>query len=98
AERPLLSAALADAAAHGVYVVWLGNDVRNLPGQTGTIVEAVDARSQVTVTDVATGHAVADVSLDGTTREVAERAARALAPIHDISERAGAGDIPPRVG
>ena len=95
--RALVSASLADAAANGVIAVWLGRTGRNLPGQTGSIVEAEDSRSQVMVTDVASGQKVADVSADGVDRDTAERVARALSPIKDISELARAGDIPPRV-
>jgi S-DNA-T family DNA segregation ATPase FtsK/SpoIIIE len=96
-DRALVSAALADASECGVVAIWLGRDARNLPGQAGSIVQAQDTRSVVTVTDVATGRSVQDVSVDGVDTEVADRAARSLAPIHDISELARAGDIPPRV-
>lgn len=96
-DRALVSAALSDAAECGVVAIWLGRDARNLPGQAGSIVQAGDGRSAVTVTDVATGRSVHDVSVDGVNIEMADRAARSLAPIHDISELARAGDIPPRV-
>ncbi len=38
-DRAIVSAALADMDDLGVAVVWLGRDARNLPGQTGAIVE-----------------------------------------------------------
>jgi DNA segregation ATPase FtsK/SpoIIIE, S-DNA-T family len=96
-DRALVSAALSGAAEHGITAIWLGRDARNLPGQTGSIVEAKDARSVVTVTDVASGESVQDVTVDGVDREAADRAARTIAPIRDISELARAGDIPPRI-
>jgi S-DNA-T family DNA segregation ATPase FtsK/SpoIIIE len=97
-DRALVSAALSDVSDYGVAVVWLGRDSRDLPGQTGAIVELDDDRAVLRLTDVASGLVTANVSAEGMHRELAERAARGLAPIRDISELARAGDIPKRVG
>ena len=97
-DRALVSAALADVADHGVAVIWLGRDARNLPGQTGVIVEIEEPRAVLSVTDVATGAMTDDVSLEALPLELAGRTARLLAPVQDISELARAGDIPRRVG
>jgi S-DNA-T family DNA segregation ATPase FtsK/SpoIIIE len=96
-DRALVTASLAGAAEFGVVAIWVGREVRNLPGQTGSIVEAADGRAVVTVTDVAAGQALQDVSVDGVDLDLAETAARALAPIRDVSELARGGDIPSRV-
>lgn len=97
-DRALVSAALADVADHGVAVLWLGGDARNLPGQTGAIVEVEKARAVGSATDVATGMVTHDVSVESLSLELATGMARLLAPVQDISELARAGDIPRRVG
>jgi DNA segregation ATPase FtsK/SpoIIIE, S-DNA-T family len=97
-DRALLSAALTDVADLGIAAVWLGRDARNLPGQTGAIVEIDSTRAVLTVTDVASGQTTAEVSAEAVGLELAERTARLLAPMRDIGELARAGDIPKRVG
>lgn len=97
-DRSLVSAAFSEAAENGVTAIWLGRDARNLPGQSGAIIEASDSRSLVTVTDVSSGGSFDDLTADGAELDEADRAARTLAPIHDISELARAGDIPARIG
>jgi S-DNA-T family DNA segregation ATPase FtsK/SpoIIIE len=97
-DRALLSATLTDVADLGIAAVWLGRDARNLPGQTGAIIEIEAGRSVLALTDVALGQTIAQVSAEALSLELAERAARLLAPIRDISELARAGDIPRRVG
>lgn len=97
-DRALLSAALHDAADHGIAVIWLGGDRRNLPGQTGAIVEIEQARAVLSMTDVSAGRVTEDSSAEALPLELAERSARLLAPIRDVSELARAGDIPRQVG
>lgn len=97
-DRALVSAALADVAEHGIAVIWLGRDTRNLPGQTGAILEIEGGRAVLSLTDVATGAVTDDVSAEALTLELAGRTARLLAPIRDISELARAGDIPRQIG
>ncbi len=96
-DRSLVSASLADAAEYGVVAIWLGHGPRNLPGQTGSIIEVLDDRWAATVTDVASGAVTQDVTLDGVEPEAADGVARMLAPVQDISEMARTGDIPPRI-
>jgi S-DNA-T family DNA segregation ATPase FtsK/SpoIIIE len=97
-DRALVSAALADAGDHGIAVLWLGRDSRNLPGQTGAIVDIEESRAVLRLTDVATGAVTENVSADALPLELAGRTARLLAPIRDIGELARSGDIPRRVG
>ncbi len=97
-DRALVSAALTDVADLGIAALWLGRDTRNLPGQTGAIVEIDTGRAVLSLTDVASGQTTAEVSAEAVSLELAERAARLLAPVRDISELARAGDIPKRIG
>jgi len=97
-DRALVSSALTDVADVGIAVLWLGRDARNLPGQTGAIIEIDSARAVLSLTDVSSGQTTAEVSAEAVAFELAERTARLLAPVRDISELARAGDIPKRVG
>jgi DNA segregation ATPase FtsK/SpoIIIE, S-DNA-T family len=97
-DRALLTAALTGAAEHGIAVIWIGRNSRDLPGQTGAIVEIEEGRSILKLTDVASGESTAGASAESLAEELAASAARALAPIRDISELARSGDIPRRVG
>ena len=97
-DRALLTATLTDIADLGIAVLWVGRDARDLPGQTGAIVELESERAVLAFTDVASGQRTEDVSAEGMSVELAEHAARLLAPIRDIGELARAGDIPKQVG
>jgi S-DNA-T family DNA segregation ATPase FtsK/SpoIIIE len=97
-DRALVSSALTGVADVGIAVLWLGRDARNLPGQTGAIIEIDSARAVLSLTDVSSGQTTAEVSAEAVALELAERTARLLAPVRDISELARAGDIPKRVG
>jgi DNA segregation ATPase FtsK/SpoIIIE, S-DNA-T family len=97
-DRALISSALTDVGEVGIAAIWLGREPRDLPGQAGAFVELERARAVLAFTDVACGTRVAEVSAEAVSRELAERTARLLAPIHDVSELARAGDIPKRVG
>jgi S-DNA-T family DNA segregation ATPase FtsK/SpoIIIE len=97
-DRALVSSALTDVADLGIAALWLGGDARNLPGQTGAIIEIDTARAVLSLTDVSSGQTTAEVSAEAVSLELAERTARLLAPVRDISELARAGDIPKRVG
>jgi S-DNA-T family DNA segregation ATPase FtsK/SpoIIIE len=97
-DRALVSSALTDVADLGIAALWLGRDARNLPGQTGAIIEIDTGRAVLSLTDVASGQTTAEVSAEAVALKLAERTARLLAPVRDISELARAGDIPKRVG
>jgi DNA segregation ATPase FtsK/SpoIIIE, S-DNA-T family len=97
-DRALVTSALTDVADLGITAIWLGRDARNLPGQTGAIIEVDTARSVLSLTDVVSGHTTAEVSAEAVSLELVDRGARLLAPVRDISELARAGDIPKRVG
>jgi S-DNA-T family DNA segregation ATPase FtsK/SpoIIIE len=96
-DRALVSSALSGVADVGVSVVWLGREARDLPGQTGAIVELERGRAVLALTDVASGQRTEEVSADAMSLELADRSARMLAPVRDVSELARAGDIPKRV-
>ncbi|HXP29143.1 MAG TPA: FtsK/SpoIIIE domain-containing protein, partial [Solirubrobacteraceae bacterium] len=97
-DRSLLTAAISDVADRSISVVWMGRNTRGLPGQTATIVELEQERAVLSVTDVASGEETREVSADALDTGVAERAARLLAPVRDVSELARTGEIPSRVG
>jgi len=97
-DRALVAAALQDLAGLGVAVVWIGSDARSLPGQTAAIVEIQSDRAALDLTDVGSGTTIHDASVDQISVSFAERTARFLSPVRDVSELARAGDIPKRVG
>lgn len=96
-DRAAVTAALGDAPEQGVTVIWLGRDSRHLPGQTGAIIEIEEARAVLSLTDVATAEVIGNASAEGLPLDLADKAARLLAPLRDIGELARAGDIPRRV-
>lgn len=97
-DRALVSLALTDVADLGIAVLWLGRDARNLPGQTGAIIDVDTGRAVLSLTEVASGQTTTEVSAEAVALGLAERTGRLLAPVRDISELARAGDIPKRVG
>jgi DNA segregation ATPase FtsK/SpoIIIE, S-DNA-T family len=97
-DRALVSSALTDVSDLGIAVLWLGRDARDLPGQTGAIVEVDTGRAVLSLTDVESGQTTNEVSAEAVSLELAKRAARLLAPVRDIGELARAGDIPKRIG
>ncbi len=97
-DRGLLGSVLADAAGRGMAAIWLGEDVRDLPGQAGAIAEARADRAALDLTEVGSGARVADISADSISLELAAETARLLAPLRDVGERSHGGDIPRRVG
>jgi S-DNA-T family DNA segregation ATPase FtsK/SpoIIIE len=97
-DRALVSSTLTEVSGLAIAALWLGRDARDLPGQAGAIVEIDSTRAVLSLTDVSSGQTVQEVSAEGLRVPLAERAARLLAPVRDISELARAGDIPKRVG
>ena len=97
-DRAAVGSALAHAREHQVSVLWWGEDVRDLPGQTGAIVEVAVTPAVLSVTDVESGAQVEDASAEGLGHDLAEHAARQLAPLRDVGELARASDIPRQVG
>lgn len=97
-DRALVSSALTDVADLGIAVLWLGRDLRNLPGQTGAIIELDRSRAVLSLTEVSSGQTTHDVSVDAVALDIADRTARLLSPVRDISELARAGDIPKHIG
>ncbi len=97
-DRSLLRAVLSDAAELGVAAIWLGRDVRDLPGQVGAIVQTAADRAVLDLTDVDSGTRVEDVSADSLSLDLALEASRLLAPLRDVSERGRSADIPRRAG
>ncbi|HEX5853194.1 MAG TPA: FtsK/SpoIIIE domain-containing protein [Solirubrobacteraceae bacterium] len=96
-DRALVSSALSGIADVGIAALWLGRESRDLPGQTGAIVELERERAVLALTEVASGERATEVSADALSFDLADRTARLLAPVRDISELARAGDIPKRV-
>jgi S-DNA-T family DNA segregation ATPase FtsK/SpoIIIE len=94
-DRALLAAVLDAAPAAGFVVVWMGRHHHQLPRQCRALVTAVDpvtGPSQLWFTDPdrpATGFELAGVA-----PAVAERVARALAPVRDASGGNAATSIP----
>jgi S-DNA-T family DNA segregation ATPase FtsK/SpoIIIE len=94
-DRSLVSF-LAHAHESGVYVLWWAADRRELPGECTSIVEASPEAARLQVTDVRSGTTLADVNADGVSIEVSDAAARALAPVRDVTA-GSSGDLPRQV-
>lgn len=90
-------ALVADVLAAGTAVVWLGREVRDLPGGIRTIAELDAQVARLSLTRVETGERIEDVLADGVNREWAERAARLLAPIRDAAGRSERAALPAQV-
>jgi DNA segregation ATPase FtsK/SpoIIIE, S-DNA-T family len=80
-----------------VCVLWLGRDVRELPGATRHIVQLDDVVARLSHTVVETGAVVEDVAADGVDDSYARTVARALAPVRDVVAREGRAQVPTRV-
>ncbi len=92
--RTGLSDLLEHGPQHDVRVIWLGDRVDSLPGETGAFVELRDQQLDVTIVDGGSG-------LHGALRDrcplvLMDEAAHALAGVRDASARSGGvGDLPP---
>jgi S-DNA-T family DNA segregation ATPase FtsK/SpoIIIE len=82
-----LSGALGAGVEGGFVVVWLAESRRELPNQCRTVLECRDGAATLSTIDAAQ---VVDIVVDGATPDVAEQTARALAPLMEVSGRAGA--------
>jgi S-DNA-T family DNA segregation ATPase FtsK/SpoIIIE len=90
-------ALLARVATAGGGVIWLGRDVRGLPGTCTHVAELEPDRSTLRVVDVAAGAEVPDVSAEGMAADAAEEVARLLAPIDDEGAEEASEAVPSRV-
>ncbi len=92
-ERALIGPILAEGAEHGIAVLWLGSDVRALPGECRAVVE-LDGEGTLKLTNTQRGEIVENVIADELTLDLAEDAAVALAPVVDDSATEGRGRLP----
>ncbi|HWH92295.1 MAG TPA: FtsK/SpoIIIE domain-containing protein [Baekduia sp.] len=90
-------ALLTRAAAPGGAVIWLGRDVRQLPGTCTHVVELQHDVATLRAVDVRAGLETLDVTADGLDPAAAEDIARLLAPVDDAGAEADAGALPRRV-
>jgi S-DNA-T family DNA segregation ATPase FtsK/SpoIIIE len=97
-DRALVSAALSETSHANIAVIWLGRDRRDLPGQAAAIVELQTAPGALTLTNVDSGAVTSNATVEGLPLDIADEAARFLAPLRDVGERARGGDLPRRIG
>ena len=83
--------------AIGVHLVWLGSDPRQVPGACGAVVEYSELRPALTLRVTDEGRELADVGVDGVPVDVAQRAARAMCSIRDVTGTSEAGTVPDRL-
>lgn len=95
--RPALSRVLSDGPGAGVFALIGAPRAELLPGECRAIVRADEDPAAATVTVTATGDVVGPLLCDriGTTK--ATSAARALAPLRDVSAAAATGELPRQV-
>ena len=95
-ERALIGPIMAEGADHGIVVLWLGSDVRALPGECRAVVE-LDGEGALKLTDTQRGEVVENVTADELTLKLARDAAVALASVVDVSATEGRGRLPRQV-
>jgi S-DNA-T family DNA segregation ATPase FtsK/SpoIIIE len=95
-DRSLLAEALADARTVGTSLLWIGSDVRGLPGRCGLIVETAPDRSARAI-EVDTGIELWPIRLDVADRRVGATIAAQLAPLRDATAASASKTIPARV-
>jgi DNA segregation ATPase FtsK/SpoIIIE, S-DNA-T family len=78
-------------------VIWVGSDLRALPGECRTLVDVAEDAARLSVTDTRSGARVEDGTADFVEVRVAQETALALAPIVDTSAAAGTREIPRHV-
>ena len=96
-ELAIEPALLGRAAAAGGAVVWLGRDVRELPGTCTHVVELDRELARLRTVDVRDGTEITDVTADALAPDAAQEIARLLAPVDDVGAAADAGALPRRV-
>ena len=96
-ERSQIGPVLTEGAAHGIYVVWLGTDVRALPGECRAVIELDPEVASLKLTDPRSGETVEDVIEDELSVKLAREAALALAPVVDTSAAEGRSRLPREV-
>jgi S-DNA-T family DNA segregation ATPase FtsK/SpoIIIE len=91
--RSAVATLLEEGPACGIKVLWLGETIEGLPGETGTIIFTKEAA--VTVTSVSTGDQVLDARPDLCPPAVVDEISQRLAGIRDATARnRGRGDLP----
>ncbi len=78
-------------------MIWLGRRADDLPGEAGAVVEAADHPATVTLTLPEHDAVVGPGVLDRLDLETAERVARALSGVKDVTVGGARGQIPRRV-
>ncbi|MFZ4584026.1 MAG: FtsK/SpoIIIE domain-containing protein [Acidimicrobiia bacterium] len=84
---------LAEGPEVGVYVCWVGSDARKLPGGIRTVAE-LPARGFGRMHRPGTDTPEFEFVVDDVPHELVARAARALAPVVDVTSAAGGGGVP----
>jgi DNA segregation ATPase FtsK/SpoIIIE, S-DNA-T family len=91
--RSAVATLLEEGPACGLKVIWLGDTVEGLPGETGSIVFGKDVA--VTVTNVLTGDQVRDGRPDRCPEPVVDEISWRLAGVRDATARGrSGGDLP----
>jgi S-DNA-T family DNA segregation ATPase FtsK/SpoIIIE len=80
------TAALDAGAEGGCVVVWLAEHRRELPNRCRSVLECREGAARLVAAD---GAQIDDIVIDGVAPDVAERTARALAPVVEVSGRDG---------
>lgn len=96
-ERAKVRELLEDCSRYGIFVIWLGEDRRALPGESRGIVELDSQTARLRYTRADTGEVIEDVTADGLDPERVLSAAVALAPVRDVSALRASSELPPRV-
>jgi len=95
--RPRVAQLLANGPGVGIYVVWLGAEVRDLPGECGAVVEVGEGLRGVEIVRPASGERRSAASGDGISFELATELVLGLAPVRDVSAQQSGGGVPAEV-
>jgi DNA segregation ATPase FtsK/SpoIIIE, S-DNA-T family len=93
---PRLEAVLGRGPAVGVYAICLDEDETALPRECRAVMVAGAGSATVRIR-LPGGEQIHDVLADGLTEELADRVARALAPVRELGNRTDGGDLPAMV-
>lgn len=95
--RPALSRVLADGPDVGVFCLVGADRAEQLPGECKAIVQVAEDPAAASVTVTGTGDVIRPLLADRVGVTLSTAAARALAPLRDVSAAAASGELPRQV-
>jgi DNA segregation ATPase FtsK/SpoIIIE, S-DNA-T family len=95
--KPGLANLLRDGPPAGVYAICLDSDVARLPEECAAVAMFAGSAGELLQLSVGSARVAREISADDVSSELAERVARALAPLRDDTPRDNAAALPDKV-